>query len=203
MYRLYKELHGNDQTNDICWFAPSRVMNPLIKQAVIDAALASDLHKANAEYFGIWREDQEDCFPPDAITDGTDVGVLERPPVPFVSYFAFFDAATGTGTDSFTLAIAHREGDRVVIDTIRERKPRFVPQDVVKEFSELLKQYRVHQVSGDKFADGYRFEWQRNGIHYKEAEYTKTEYYIRFLPMVLRSASACSTTPRCECSCLP
>ena len=64
-------------------------MNPLIKQAVIDAALASDLHKANAEYFGIWREDQEDCFPPDAITDGTDVGVLERPPVPFVSYFAF------------------------------------------------------------------------------------------------------------------
>jgi hypothetical protein len=185
MYRMYKDLFGNDQTNDICWFAPSRVMNPLLKQAVVDAALAHDLHKANAEFFGIWREDQEDCYPPDALDACTDTNVLERPPLPFVSYFAFFDSATGTGREAFALTIAHREGDKVVIDAIRERKPRFVPSDVVREFSDLLKTYRIRQITGDKFMGGLEFEWQRNGIHYVESEFTKTEYYIRFLPMIL------------------
>lgn len=185
MYRMYKDLFGNDQTNDICWFAPSRTMNPLLRQAVVDAAMANDLHKASAEFLGIWREDQADCFPLDAVTSCTDVGVLERPPMPFVSYFAFFDSATGTGREAFCVAIAHREGDKVIIDVIRERKPRFVPQDLIAEYSTLLKQYRVHQITGDKFAGGYEFEWQRNGIHYKESEFIKTELYLRFLPMVL------------------
>ena len=164
MYKLYKQLYGNDQTNDICWFAPSRTMNPLLKQAVVDAALANDLHKANAEFFGVWREDSEDCYPVDALDACTDQNVLERPPLPFVSYFAFFDGATGTGREAFALAIAHREGDKVIIDAIRERKPRFVPSDVIAEYSTLLKQYRCHQVVGDKFAGGYEFEWQRCGI---------------------------------------
>ena len=68
---------------------------------------------------------------------------------------------------------------------MRERKPRFVPQDVIAEYSALLKTYRINQVVGDKYADGFRFEWQRNGIFYKESEYNKTEIYLRFLPMVL------------------
>jgi hypothetical protein len=185
MYRLYRDLFGNDETNDICWYAPSRVMNPLLKQKVIDAALANDLHKARAEFYGEWREDQENCYPPDAIATCTDVNIFERPPLPFVPYFAFFDGATGTGRECFCLAIAHCEGDKVIIDCLRERKPRFVPQDVVAEYSTLLKQYRVHQVVGDKFAGGYEFEWQRCGIHYKESAYSKTEFYVRFLSTVL------------------
>ena len=32
-------------------------MNPTLRQKVIDAAEANDLHKANAEYLNIWRED--------------------------------------------------------------------------------------------------------------------------------------------------
>jgi hypothetical protein len=28
MYRLFKELHGNDHADDIVWFAPSATMNP-------------------------------------------------------------------------------------------------------------------------------------------------------------------------------
>lgn len=55
MYKMYSQLHGNDATDDICWFATSRTMNPTIKQKVIDAALANDLHRANAEYLNIFR----------------------------------------------------------------------------------------------------------------------------------------------------
>jgi hypothetical protein len=185
MYRMYSQLHGNDTTDDICWYAPSKTMNPTLRQAVIEAALANDLHRANAEYLNVFREDSTDCYPTDAIAACTDFNVLERPPRPFISYFAFFDQAFGSGKDSFAIAIAHREGDITIIDAIRERKPRFVPDDVIKEYSALLKSYRVRKVVGDKAADGYRYTWQDNGIYYEPSEHNKTEIYLRFLPIVL------------------
>ena len=58
---------------------------------------------------------------------------------------AYCDAAGGLGSDSFTLGVAHRLSDgsrNVVLDLLRERKPRFVPQEVVREFaqhSEILR----------------------------------------------------------------
>ncbi len=90
------------------------------------------------------------------------MGRDERPPQPFTHYYAYFDAASGTGTDSFCLAIAHRlpdEAATVVIDAIRERKPRFVPSDVIKEFCQLLKSYGISEIHGDSYAGGYQDEW--------------------------------------------
>jgi hypothetical protein len=62
-------------------------MNPTLRQKVIDAAEANDLHKARAEYSNVWREDSTDCYPLDAINSCTDAGVLERPPRPFIRIF--------------------------------------------------------------------------------------------------------------------
>jgi hypothetical protein len=42
-------------------------MNPKLRQAVIDAAMRDDPHKAGAEYAGIWREDVRDFCPLDVI----------------------------------------------------------------------------------------------------------------------------------------
>ena len=56
MYRKYKELHGNNDSDDICWFAPSRAMNPKLAQHFIDKALAEDESKAGAEYLNRFRE---------------------------------------------------------------------------------------------------------------------------------------------------
>jgi hypothetical protein len=188
MYRKFRELHGNDAAADICWFAPSKVMNPKLPQSVVDAALAEDPYKAAAEFNNVWREDLTDTFPLDAIEACTEFGTYERPPRAFTHYYAFFDAATGTGADSFTLAIAHRLSDEagtVHLDAIRERKPRFVPSDVIKEFSQLLKTYGIGEIHGDNFAGGYQDEWLRNGILFKPAEFTCSENYLRALPMVL------------------
>src|SRR5262249_59774856 len=57
MYRNFKQLHGNDDSDDLCWFAPSSVMNPKMPQHVVDKALAEDAHKAGAEFLNRWRED--------------------------------------------------------------------------------------------------------------------------------------------------
>ena len=191
MYRMFKELHGNADAaeDDVCWFTPSKVMNPRLPQSVIDRALAKHPHKAKAEYLNVWREDLQECFPTDAVDGCTDFDIYERPPMPGIFYFAFCDAAMGTGRDSFTLAIAHRLDDEVgsvVIDCIRERKPRFVPSEVVKEFSDVCKSYGIGEIQGDKTGGAFHFdEWQRNGITYKPAEFTTSDFYLKALPMVL------------------
>jgi hypothetical protein len=127
MYRKFRQLFGHDEIDDeICWFAPSRVMNPKLPLSVVDRALAEDPHRGAAEFEGRWREDLSDFIPIDVVEACINFGVFERPPSPHHSYVAFVDAAGGTGADSFALAIAHREHDAigsVVIDVVREFKP--------------------------------------------------------------------------------
>jgi hypothetical protein len=189
MYRKYKELHGNDAADALCWFAPSAVMNPRLPRHVVDAALAEDPHRGGAEFLNRWREDLLDLVPLEVVEACTEFERYERLPEYGNSYVAFCDAAGGTGSDSFALAVAHRVADdagTVVLDVLRERRPRFVPRDVVREFAELLKLYDVSEVQGDRFAGGFHAdEWQRNGIAFKPAQYTTSENYLRTLPMLL------------------
>lgn len=135
MYRKYKQLHGNNDGEDICWFAPSATMNPILPMQFVEKALAEDLAKAGAEFLNRWREDLVDFIPVDVVEGCTDFNVHERSPRRDVNYCAYCDPAGGTGTDSFTIAIAHREHDEnatVRLDLIRERKPRFAPAAVIR-----------------------------------------------------------------------
>ncbi len=144
-------------------------------------------YKGGAEYLGRWREDLSDFIPHDVIERCTAFGVFERPPSREHAYVAYTDPAGGTGSDSFTIAIAHRERDGTVkIDAIRERKPRFVPRDVVAEYAQLLKTYKISEVRGDGFAGGFHVdEWRQNNITFKPAEHTTSENYLHALPMLL------------------
>jgi hypothetical protein len=186
-YRRFKELHGNDNADDICWFAASRVMNPRLPQHVVDKALAEDRPRFSAEYLNIWREDVSDCFPDDAVAAVT-ADVWERPPVPGTSYISAADAATGTGQDSFALAICHRDpGTNIVtLDVLRERKPRFVCFDVIRDYSQLLKQYGVSEIYADSYAKGIiADEFARNGVTFRDSENTTSENYLRALPLIM------------------
>jgi hypothetical protein len=58
---------------------------------------------------------------------------------------AYDDAAGGTGKDSYALVVSHTEPDgSEMIDAVRERKPRFVPAQVIGEYAALLQELR-HQ----------------------------------------------------------
>ena len=46
MHRKFKQLHGNEDSEDICWFAPSATMNPKLPMHIVEKALAEDLAKA-------------------------------------------------------------------------------------------------------------------------------------------------------------
>jgi hypothetical protein len=188
MYRMFKKLHGNDDSEDVVWFAPSSVMNPKLQQRVVDRALAEDAPKARAEYLNVWREDLSGFVPLELVESCTDFGVHERPPQPGTAYTAFCDAAGGTGSDSFTLAVAHydKAHQTVIVDLCRERKPRFVPRDVIAEFAQLLKLYGVTSVMSDAFAGGFHAdEWTRNGITFRSCPRTTSENYLHALPLLL------------------
>jgi hypothetical protein len=188
MFRQYKRLHGNDEAEDICWFAPSRVMNPKLPASVVDNALAADAPKARAEFENVWREDVDDFLPLDVIEAATDWGTIERLPEPGHRYVAFADAASGTGKDSFALAIAHAVSDAarsVVVDLVWERKPRFVAADVIREYSGVLRHYGISEIISDNFAAGFcSDEWARNGIRFRACEKSTAENFLCALPLL-------------------
>jgi hypothetical protein len=73
----------------------------------------------------------------------------------------------------------------VVVDAIRERRPPFSPEDVVSEFSELLKSYRISATSGDRYGG----EWPRkrfkvHGINYEPAPNAKSDLYRDVLALL-------------------
>jgi hypothetical protein len=188
MYRMFKKLHANDDSEDVCWFASSSVMNPKLQQHVVDRAVAEDAPKARAEYPNVWREDLSDFIPLDTVESCTDFGVHERSPQRGITYTAFCDPASGTGTDSFSVSIGHydKAQETVVIDLVRERKPRFVPAAVVAEFAQLLKLYGISVVMSDGFAGGFHSdEWARNGITFRSCPRTTSENYFHALPLLL------------------
>ncbi len=187
MARRFRELHGNDEAEDICWLASSQVMNPALPDSVVEKALADDPQRARAEFLSIFREDVADFVPMDALEAVTDFGVRERPPSSGVAYQAFADAAGGTGRDSFSFSIGHRDRDgTAVLDVLRERKPRFVPAAVVAEYAALAEAYRISQICGDRYSSAWHAdEWARRGFRYVESEQTKSELYLACLPLIL------------------
>jgi hypothetical protein len=184
MHRKFKQLHGNDESEDICWFAPSATMNPALPEAVVAKALSEDSAKARAEYLNVWREDLSDFIPADVIEAATDFGVHERAPQAGTRYVAFCDASSGLA-DSFALAIASR-GDPHMLHVVRERKPRFVPAQVIAEYADLLKLYDIDVIQGDKYAIGFHeAEWRTHGISFTACSRSTSENYLHCLPILL------------------
>jgi hypothetical protein len=95
---------------------------------------------------------------------------------------AFVDAAGGSGSDAMTLAWAHPDGEKNVLDGVVEKKPPFSPQACVKEFAEILKRQGITSVTGDRYSGGTFSEMFRNcGIRYEFSTRTKNEIYAAFL----------------------
>jgi len=88
-----------------------------------------------------------------------------------------------------TLAIGHRSVEgRGVLDHLVERRPPFSPQNVINEFAEALKAYRVSKVVGDRWGGEFVREPLRgHGIEYELAEKAKSEWYRDALPIFTSS----------------
>jgi len=174
----------------LVWKAPSIVMNPTLDKEIISAALREDSVSARSEWECEWRADIEgflgfDSLQACVVTDRTEI-----PPLHGVKYTAMIDPSLG-GQDSFTLAIAHAElgGQVRILDFIREAKPGFRPEEVVREFAALIKSYRCFEVISDRFSrEWVKTEFEKHGVRVSYSKKSVSELYLDFLPLVTSRA---------------
>lgn len=188
LYKAYSRYTGTDDPAGLAWNSDTLTMNPAVDPAVIADAFADDPVAAASEYGQggsvAFRRDVEAFLDPEAVRAVTISGRRELPPVEGLRYVGFVDPSGGSA-DSFTLAIAHREGGRAVLDLVRETHPPFSPDTVVREYGATVKAYGIHTVIGDRYAG----EWPRerfwaHGVGYETSERTKSDLYREMLPAV-------------------
>ena len=168
----------------LVWQAPTRVMNSSVPESFIAEAYERDPANAAAEYGAEFRSDIESFVSREAVEVCVVKGRFELPPMKGVVYSGFVDPSGGSA-DSMTLAIAHREGDRAVLDAIREAKPPFSPEQITAEFASLLKTYRIKRVVGDKYAGLWpRERFEVHGIVYEPSAKPKSDLYSELLPLI-------------------
>jgi hypothetical protein len=182
LWDAHRKHFGKDGDPILIWQAPTRVMNPTVPQSVIDAALEADPSAAAAEYLAQFRADVESFVSRDVVDAAVVPGRHQLPRVEGVHYCAFVDPSGGQA-DSMTLAVTHAEGERVVLDLARERRPPFSPDHVVGEFSALLKAYGIGAVRGDRYGGLWpRERFAVHGVEYQVADKAKSDLYRDVLP---------------------
>jgi hypothetical protein len=171
--------------------ADTLTMNPGFDRAAIERAFIDDPSAAYSEYGRDgrceFRSDLEQLINLDLVERAVIPGRGDLPPAPGMQYEAFFDGSGGTtrGGDSTTLCVGHREGDRIIVDLIREVRPPFDPESVIAELARDCRPYRVKQVIGDRFAGSWpQAAWRKHGIQYTESELPKSGLYNELLPVL-------------------
>jgi len=81
------------------------------------------------------------------------------------------------------LACGHKAKDLIVVDVVREIPAPFDPENVVEEFSKVLRSYNIRRVTGDRYAGEWpREQFRKRGIEYTPSELNKSALYVDLLP---------------------
>jgi hypothetical protein len=183
---LWEAYHRNfgQSGGSLIWQAAMQTMNPTVPASYIANEYEKDAISASAEFGAQFRSDIEGFVSREAIEAVTDMGTLERGPFQARRYVAFVDPSGGSG-DSFTLGIAHKEGDVGILDCLRETRPPFSPESVVAEYAHILKQYRVRRIQGDRYAGEWpREPFRKLGIVYDASAKPKSDLYRDCLALI-------------------
>lgn len=184
LYRIYRDAYGKDAPELLVWQAGTRDMNPTIDQRKIDEAVEADPTSARAEFFGEFRNDVEAPITDEVLADAVATGVHVIPALDTVHYFGFHDAAGGSGKDSMTSAVAHKEFERIVLDSVLETRPPFSPEASIKEHAEFFRSYHVSMIESDRYAGMFPVEqFAKHGITCRPSEKSKSEIYAELVPM--------------------
>lgn len=158
LWSAYQKHFGNDASSVLFWKAASKCrsggsgveMNLSLPQRTVDAAFEADERAAAADFHAEFRRDVESIVTLETINANVVRGRTQLLPAQSVRYVAFCDPSGGS-SDSFTAAIAHAAGNRVVLDCLLEFVPPFSPDVVVEDICRKLAEYRLTSICGDRF----------------------------------------------------
>jgi hypothetical protein len=184
LWQAFSRHYGREGAPVLVWKAPTQVMNSSVPQRIVDEAYEEDPSRAAAEYGAEFRSDVETYVLREVVEDAVVAGRHELPPVRGLRYFGFVDPSGGS-SDSMTMAVCHREGDVVVVDCVRERRPPFSPQDVCVEFSAAFRSYGIATIESDRYAGAWPVEaFGCHGVRVEQAARPKSDLYVDLLPLL-------------------
>jgi hypothetical protein len=198
LWENFKAHWARDDDPVLFWKASSLDMNPSLPGDEIADAYKADPEAAAAEFGGEFRSDLASFISEEVLMRAVVPGVTERGYIEGTRFVAFVDPSGGS-QDSFTLGIAHldRARELVVLDRVFEAQAPFSPEAVVATFAQQLQSYRIKEVTGDFYAGDWPGEqFRKRGIQYKVAEETKSELYLRALPMLTSNRVELLDAPR-------
>jgi len=184
LWSLHRRYFGKDDASTLIWQASAPKMNPLLTADYLDRMKESDPDAYRAEVEGEFRAGLSSLLDPEVIDDAVIPGRHELPPTPGTTYTAFVDPSGGR-RDAFTLAIGHRDGDRAIVDCLRRWPAPFNPSGVIAECAEVLKDYGVYRVTGDRYAGEFSREpFRAAGIAYDLAAKDRSGLYLGLLAVM-------------------
>jgi hypothetical protein len=184
LYDLHRQHYGKNDSRVLIWQAATRTMNPNISQEFVDEQIELDPEAGRSEWGGLFREDISQAFPFELIQSCIVPGRVELPRMANVAYRSFDDPMGGRG-DSWAKCIAHREGDKVVIDLVRAWPPSVGVHDIAKESAEIGKLYGCKSTVGDNYAgDWPREAFLEHGVSYERCELSKSDLYLAAIPLM-------------------
>ena len=198
LYQKHRD-HFGVEGNDVLVVQGSTLQfNATIDEKTIAAQLSADPASAKSEWNAQFRADLLQLFDDDAIDAATDHDrPLELPPRADVQYLAHVDAAGGAGGDAYTIAIGHKDGQKLVIDLVRGTIGKFDPAKVTAGYAALLREYKITTVKGDHFAAGWvDAEFCNNGITYERCELKCSQIYLENAPLFARGVAHLPDHPR-------
>lgn len=193
LWDTYKRNWARDDARTLVWQASTRDMNANIDQHILDEAYEEDPESAQCEYGAQFRSDLADYISRSVVEACIEPGCHERAPdrAKVRQYFGFIDAASGSGSDSMTMAVAHKADGTTILDAIRERRPPFSPDGVVTEFTSLLKSYGIYRAEADHWGGDWVAEaFRKQGITVTQCAKPKSQIYIEMVASL--NAHRCS-----------
>jgi terminase large subunit-like protein len=182
LWQAVNDHYGREEADVLVWKAPTIAMHPTADRAFLQREERKDPVAFRSEYGtsdGIdFRSDLEAFVSVETVDACTIKGRSHLPFEPHYSYRAFIDVAGGSGGDSCALAIARREGERSVVCRIVEWRPPFDPTVVAREVVQILSEYRLASVRGDRYSGG---TWasivKAAGASYEYEDRTKSDVF--------------------------
>jgi hypothetical protein len=197
LHTKHRDYLGLDDDVVVVIQGESERFNPTLAADIIERAKAEDPESALAEWCGEFRNDLSQFLDDQSLDAAIDNGrPLELPPRDGIGPYQIFVDPSAGRHDAFCIGIAHREGDRIIADVIRGRKPPFDPATVAGEFAALAKEYRCTKVVGDNYSGEWVSQaFKGAGVDYTRSELPKSGLYLEGLPAFSRGAISIPNHP--------
>jgi len=176
----YKQFYGKANDDVLVFQGDTLLFNPTYSEKKLKRLKKRKPLTYRTEHEAFFRTDLSAMYDPAMIDKAVNPDrPLEIPHKEGADYRCFADVAGGGGKDSYSIAIGHLENERVIIDVVRSRAPKFNPDEVTAQYCELLKEYGISSVTGDKFSGDWSLNsFAKHDISYERSEKTKSELYL-------------------------